>query len=205
MGGLHIPEKIGVMILPECSLFPHGALPLRIFEDRYKEMLNDALEGDPLIAISSYLGESTGISEMDASPVGTVGLVRACVRDDDLGGQLILHGVVRVKFVKWLEEKSYHYALIEPILNTPLSENSDAEERLRDAVEAHVERMPEEIGALFSSFLDKCDDPHILADLVGHHLIQNPEDRQRVLEIEKTEDRLDYLEVLVSELDSPEF
>lgn len=168
-------------------------------------MLNDALEGDPLIAISSNLGQSLNIPEIDASPVGTVGLIRACVRDDDMGGQLILHGVVRVKFVEWFEEKSYPYALIEPILNTPLAETSDAEERLRAAVEAHSESMPDEIGMLFRSFLDKCDDPHIFADLVGHHLIQDPEQRQKALEIERTEDRLDFLEVLVNELDSSEF
>ena len=38
--------------LPNVVLFPHVALPLHIFEPRYRQMVADALEGDRLIAIA---------------------------------------------------------------------------------------------------------------------------------------------------------
>ena len=34
MSSLNIPETCGVMLLPDCTLFPHGGLPLHIFEPR---------------------------------------------------------------------------------------------------------------------------------------------------------------------------
>lgn len=38
--------------LPDLVMFPHVMQPLHIFEQRYREMLNDALDGDGLIAMS---------------------------------------------------------------------------------------------------------------------------------------------------------
>jgi Lon protease-like protein len=38
--------------LPDLVMFPHVVQPLHIFEPRYREMLNDALDGDGLIAMS---------------------------------------------------------------------------------------------------------------------------------------------------------
>lgn len=38
--------------LPDLVMFPHVVQPLHIFEARYRDMLNDALDGDGLIAMS---------------------------------------------------------------------------------------------------------------------------------------------------------
>src|SRR5690606_22423496 len=59
MSALHIPENCGVMLLPDCTLFPHGGLPLHIFEPRYRTMLTDALEGSCLFAVARLTGPET--------------------------------------------------------------------------------------------------------------------------------------------------
>ncbi len=38
--------------LPDLVMFPHVMQPLHIFEPRYREMLNEALDSDGLIAMS---------------------------------------------------------------------------------------------------------------------------------------------------------
>jgi Lon protease-like protein len=38
--------------LPNVVLYPHVMQPLHIFEERYREMLEDALAGDKLIAMA---------------------------------------------------------------------------------------------------------------------------------------------------------
>jgi ATP-dependent Lon protease len=38
--------------LPDLVMFPHVVQPLHIFEPRYRDMLNDALDGDGLLAMS---------------------------------------------------------------------------------------------------------------------------------------------------------
>ncbi len=49
------------MLLPDCTLFPHGGLPLHIFEPRYRRMLEESLEGDCFFAIGRLLGAEIGI------------------------------------------------------------------------------------------------------------------------------------------------
>ena len=39
-----IPDRMGVMILGEASLFPQAMMPLFIFEPRYRDMLAESLE-----------------------------------------------------------------------------------------------------------------------------------------------------------------
>ena len=71
------------MLLPDCTLFPHGGLPLFIFEPRYRKMLEEALEGDCFFAVGKLLGEEKGDPENFVAPVGTIGLVRASREQDD--------------------------------------------------------------------------------------------------------------------------
>ena len=43
---------VPIFPLPNVVLFPYVALPLHIFEDRYRRMIEDALEGERLIAMA---------------------------------------------------------------------------------------------------------------------------------------------------------
>jgi len=43
---------VPIFPLPNTVLFPYVALPLRVFEDRYKRMVADALNGERLVAIA---------------------------------------------------------------------------------------------------------------------------------------------------------
>ena len=44
--------RVRVFPLPNLVLFPHVMQPLHIFEPRYRELLEDALAGDRLIAMA---------------------------------------------------------------------------------------------------------------------------------------------------------
>lgn len=46
------PKPVPVFPLAEVVLFPRAMLPLHIFEPRYRQMLNDALSSDRLIAMA---------------------------------------------------------------------------------------------------------------------------------------------------------
>lgn len=52
--------------LPDLILFPHVMQPLRIFEPRYRHLLNDALDSDGLIAMC--LPESGRATQKDGQP-----------------------------------------------------------------------------------------------------------------------------------------
>ena len=47
----NLPKQIPVMTLRGVVLFPKAMMPLRIFEERYKNMLNERLLDDRIFAI----------------------------------------------------------------------------------------------------------------------------------------------------------
>ena len=127
MNSLEIPETCGVILLPDTVLFPHGGMPLHIFEPRYQDMINDAIEGNCMFCVGNLLGDDSADPDRCAAPVGTIGLIRASRESENGTSNLLLHGVFRVYFEEWLDGKTYPYAKIRPILDTTLSSDEEVE------------------------------------------------------------------------------
>lgn len=192
MTGLNLPKKCGVMLLPDCTLFPQGGLPLFIFEERYRLMLADALAGDCVFAVGRVRdgGESETISS-----VGTAGLIRASREREDGTSELLLHGVIRVKFLEWLEDKPYPCALIEPVLPVPMEagKESAAMKTLKGSVEDGIAHLPAEVREAVMTMLDKTDEPALMADVVAQQFVHEPDLRQKLLETESVGERIGLL------------
>jgi len=101
MDSLNIPEKWDVILLPDTVLFPHGALPLHLFEPRYRQMLEEAIQGNAMFCVGNLLDDDSHDPERCAAPVGTIGLIRASRESDEGTSNLLLHGVFRVYFESW--------------------------------------------------------------------------------------------------------
>ena len=192
MASIHLPERCGVMLLPDCTLFPHGGLPLYIFEPRYRQMLEEALEGDCFFAVARLLGAELGEPANYVSPVGTIGLVRASREQNDGTSQLLIHGVMRVRFTAWHDERDYPFASIEPVISvfTPENQSQAAMKTLRAAVEDAVRPLPEEVQAGVFALLDRADEPGLMTDIIAQQFIHEADLRQRLLEMDLVGDRI---------------
>lgn len=180
------------MLLPDCTLFPHGGLPLYIFEPRYRQMLEDALEGDCFFAVARLLGEESGDPADFAAPVGTIGLVRASREQGDGTSQLLIHGVMRVRFTEWHASHAYPYASIEPVISSfkPEGQAEAAMKTLRGAVEDAVRHLSEEVQAGVFGLLDRAGEPALMTDIICQQFIQDANLRQRLLEMDLVGDRI---------------
>ena len=187
------------MLLPDCTLFPHGGLPLYIFEPRYRKMLADALEGDCFFAVARLIGEENGYPSDYVSPVGTIGLVRASREQSDGTSQLLIHGVMRVRFTEWHMEHDYPFASIEPVISVfqPAEQANGALRTLRGAVEDAVRNLPQEARNGVFALLDRADEPGLMSDIICQQFIHEADIRQNLLEMESVNDRIpvicDYL------------
>jgi Lon protease-like protein len=181
---LEIPETIGAILLPDCTLFPQGALPLHIFEPRYREMLDDALEGNCFICVGRLTAEETFDFAECTAPIGTAGLIRASRELPDGRSHLILHGVYRVRFCEWLPERTYPFARIEPIQSIPLPTDACPEQsrRLRDAVDKVLLGFPEKVVSQVNGLLDRTSDAAMMADAIAQQFVHDPDLRQALLE-----------------------
>ena len=199
MPTIHLPERCGVMLLPDCTLFPHGGLPLYIHEPRYQLMLGDALEGDCFFAVARLTGEDHGRPAGQVAPVGTIGLVRASRLQDDGTSQLLVHGVMRVRFTEWHHDRAYPYASIEPVISvfTPQHQALAAMKTMRGAVEDAISHLPDEVQAGVVALLDRAEDPGLMTDIICQQFIHEPDLRQGLLEAESIGGRIpvicDYL------------
>ena len=105
--------------LPDLVMFPHVVQPLHIFEQRYREMLREALDSDGLIAMSmpAEAASSLSISEEDRpelAPYACLGKVVTHQRLADGRYNLMLLGVRRVQIIEELpQERTFREARVE--------------------------------------------------------------------------------------------
>jgi Lon protease-like protein len=172
------PDKTGVMILPGVCLFPGGLLPLRIFEPRYRQMLADSLNDLRMFSIA----HSEDDLENEWGRIGTVGVVRACVKNSDDTSNLILQGLARVEFSRCSLEP-YPHADIQVLRDPDVS--SKEIKKLRDSVQKHLLEEPVLQNRLpqgFAEHLTTVSSPAAFADLVASTALMDPMARRLILE-----------------------
>lgn len=214
---MEFPDRIGVMILSGCSLFPGAVQPLFVFEPRYRAMLADALDTHRFFCLAM---QRPGAVRESPSQIAGLGVIRASVLNGNGTSNLILQGLTRVKLGKIVQTKPYRMHLIEPVETSPNSNGAldSLVERTLDLVDARLRlgcQVPLEVfhqlaggasGAATS--VEQCiralrgiSDPGTMADLVTTLLLSEPDERQIILENVELESRLTFLvKFLTSEL-----
>jgi Lon protease-like protein len=103
--------------LPNCVLLPHAAIPLHIFEPRYRAMTSACLEGPALIAMACFEGDEW-VSNYDGKPLlrpyVCVGNIVQHKKFKDGRYDLLMHGVCRARIIEEVEHDPYRQALLEP-------------------------------------------------------------------------------------------
>ena len=57
MGSIIVPEIIPAMVLRDVVFFPQSILPLYIFEEHYRKMLEGVVKGDRLFTVVNAIPE----------------------------------------------------------------------------------------------------------------------------------------------------
>src|SRR5262245_9906724 len=92
-----MPAEIAVMTLPEGTFFPQALLPLHLFEPRYRLMLKDALATHRLFAVARLDSNLAAQRFEPSHRIATLGLVRACQKNENGTSNLLLQGLSRVE------------------------------------------------------------------------------------------------------------
>lgn len=88
-----LPRDIAVFPLPGAMLFPRWQLPLNIFEPRYLNMVDDAMQSTRLIGMVQSVGGSR--VRPDIASVGCVGRITEFTETEDGRYLILLSGVCR--------------------------------------------------------------------------------------------------------------
>ncbi len=189
------------MVLPEVALFPHAMLPLFIFEEQYRRMLEDALNGSRIFCVAQALpdGEARNFRQL-----GGVGLIRACVGNPDGSSHLILQGLSRVRFGRLHANAPYRFSEIEPV------ESVIQDSKIANQLSAELRRQclnlqdkGHQLPAALTKALDASIPAGELADLTAAAFVLGGRLGQQLLEELCVEERLRcLLKILGEVLDS---
>src|SRR2546421_6563127 len=179
-----LPEQAAVMPLPGALLFPHALLPLYIFEPRYREMLDHALNQHRIFSVALIKPDRVQWqSPADFFHIAGVGLIRACVGRGDGTSNLILQGLERVRFTSFEQEAPFPIATIDPLESEAIS-SVETEALAAKVLELYSKFKGDgrQLPAKVDRYLSDLGDPEMLADLVASTFITDSMRRQRVLE-----------------------
>ena len=181
--------------LPDLVMFPHVVQPLHVFEPRYRDMLNDALDGDGLIAMSMLAPgwEADYDDRPTLYPQVCLGRVITHHRLDDGRYNLMLLGMRRGRIVAELPpSRSFRQAEIELIDDVYPAAGDDA----RDAVQvrlAEAFRQTLPLANSDSSALDELLSAEaplgVLTDLVSFALPLKPALKRQMLAESNVDER----------------
>jgi ATP-dependent Lon protease len=181
-----LPDEVPMMTLPNMVFFPQSLLPLHIFEPRYQQMLKDVLATDRLFAVgglNSRLAEMPGQFEPPYR-VASVGIIRACQKNDNGTSNLLLQGLARVQVVEILTDEPYRRVRIRALASEP-GAATDENQRLRIEL-ARLLALKRRLARLGSNelteFLKTVDDPETFVDIAAFSLCDSPAFKQKLLE-----------------------
>ncbi len=178
-------EALRVFPLPGAVLFPGTAIPLHIFEPRYRALVRDCLRGDRILALAQIEpeDEEAKVARPRLRPLCCAGMIIWSEGLPDGRSNIILQGIVRARIVEELDQpgelsRPYRQVRIQPMEDPPYEGPEEA--HLRQAVLELSSRVPPEAGEELAQTAARASGGG-LADAVAAAVISDPERRQALL------------------------
>ena len=190
-----LPKQLPVMPLPGAVLFPHALLPLHIFEQRYRKMLEHALQQHRMFCVALIKPSCPDWhAPEDFFHFATAGLIRACVGRGDGTSNLVLQGLRRVRFTSFKQETPFPIASIEAVESRePSTVETEALGTKVIELYGSLRHDRRQLPAKLDRYLSELRDLEMLADLMASTFVSDPLRRQRLLEEHSVNQRLRFL------------
>jgi Lon protease-like protein len=100
----NFPKKIPILPLSNFIIFPKTTVPLKIFEPRYIDMINDSMKSDKMIGIIQPKNLNyTNESEFDLHNIGCLGKITSFRETEDKRYMIDLKGLIRFEIISETE------------------------------------------------------------------------------------------------------
>ncbi len=181
-----LPDEMPLMTLPNVAFFPQALMPLHIFEPRYQEMLRDVLAANRLFAVAGLdLSQQSRLGNFEPPHrVASVGLVRACQKNDNGTSNLLLQGLARIEIVDIVTDEPYRRIRGRALTSQPGASEDDNQVLRREL--SRLLNLKLKLAAARSgemaAFLKTVDDPGAFVDIAAFSLCEDPDVRQQLLE-----------------------
>ena len=171
-------------------LFPGMVLPLHIFEPRYRLMIKACIEEEKPFGVVLVQPECV-LGQERPHEVGTTARIMAVERLDDGRFNLLTEGGKRFRILEEHREQPYLSALVEEFCDAPTEpEAAEALYRKASNLFRRYIRVMLAVGGKEQFRLDLPDDAEGLSYLIGYCLDLSDAEKQHLLELISTPERL---------------
>jgi Lon protease-like protein len=186
-------------------LLPSAILPLHVFEDRYRALVQHCLDGDQRFGVV-LIERGSEVGGGDArTDVGTIAQIIEAARFDDGRYALAAVGTERIRVHRWLDDDPYPRAEVS-VLEDPVFEETDPDDSLDDALGALTSRLRRllaryaELGESVPPATSELSEDPVLASYQAAVLAPlGPADKQRLLAAVSPAVRIATLAELIDE------
>jgi uncharacterized protein len=167
-------------------LFPGRPLPLHIFEERYRRLLDDCLEGDRRFGVVAIKRGHEAGPAVELHRVGTIAKIETVRRLGDGRSEILTRGCDRFRLLRRLPDAPYPRAEVEPVPEGTADCDDVLAERLRALLAPYLVAL----GAPRELLERLPQQPSSVAYLAASVLHVDAHEQQRLLELERCQDRL---------------
>jgi len=193
--------EIPLFPLPTLVLFPNVAIPLHIFEERYKLMINRCIDQTDVFGLVLLQDGAEGESEETISPVGVTARVVQEERFDDGRMNILCAGESRFRIQTFTGREPYWTGIVEFFEDDPEDREQVAEAQERTAVlYRQAMRLMSQLKDAEIPEVDLPDSATSLSYMVSYVLDLPSARKQELLELTSTSARLEGLAVDLEEI-----
>ena len=190
-------EAIDLPLLPlrDVVVFPHMVIPLFVGRPRSIKALESAMESGKNIMLAAQKSASKDDpTPEDVYEIGSLATILQMLKLPDGTVKVLVEGTQRARVIR-IDDLDSHF--VSRIMPLPADDNSGSEiEALRRAIVAQFEayvKLNKKIPPEILTSLTGIDDAGRLADTVAAHLPLKLEQKQKLLEVLPTAERLESL------------
>ena len=197
-----LPEILPIFPLPNAVLIPNASLPLFIFEDRYKQMVRDCLDGDRYLSVALLQkGWEQQSGTPRPCPIAGFGRIVHAARLPNDNMEIVIQGMGRLRMTEFYDDRAYLRASV-----TLFELASMSGEVLTAAVEAMRQRFLDLLKLKGASVLELRTSLKLLASpidlvfFVTQHLPLDPYAKQQIIELVAVDEQVEHITHLLERL-----
>lgn len=206
MRNIQIPDRLPLLPVRDIVIFPHMVLPLVVGREKSINALETAMTHKRIIFISAQKKLQVDDPKLgDIYQVGIVAEVLQLMKMQDNTLKILVEGICRGKIVefKFLTDRKYIEVSIDKLVDN-------------DQVSPHVQALMRQVVSAFETYsrlnrrvpvdvyssINAIESPARLADVIASHILIRLSEKQEILEIIDSQERLErLLTVLHSEME----
>ncbi|MRX28490.1 endopeptidase La [Kangiella sp. HZ709] len=188
-------KQLPLLPLRDVVVFPHMVIPLFVGREKSILALEEATNGDKQVMLVAQKEASEDMPEPDQLyTYGCVATILQMLKLPDGNVKVLVEGVQRAKVTQYTETEPMYVAEVETV-NAP-SLNPAEEDGLARAALSNFDKyvkLNKKVPSEILTSLSGIDEPSRLADSIAAHMALNIQDKQQILEMENTSERLEHL------------